>query len=130
MLERAISRGWDCRFSTELVSLQETTEGIVSQIRGKDGQCYKVTSKYLFGCDGARSQVVRELEIPLIKKPGGGLAINVFLEVNLEHLMHTRVGNLHWIIQPEKEYPPWAKMGIIRMVEPWTKYVFTDFYAC
>ncbi|KAH8647978.1 FAD binding domain-containing protein [Xylariales sp. PMI_506] len=124
LVDHAISRGWDCRFSTTLVSFEQTHEGIISQLRDNKGQSYKVISKYLFGCDGGRSQIVRDLQIPMIKKAGQGLAINIFAEVDMSHLVETRVGNLHWVIQPESEHPSWARMGIIRMVEPWNKWMF------
>ncbi|KAK9776272.1 putative FAD binding domain-containing protein [Seiridium cardinale] len=127
LLERALSRGWECRFNTTLVSFEETDDGIVSDIRDEEGRPYRITTKYLFGCDGARSQVVRQLGIPLIKKPGGGLAINVYVEVDMSHLVETRVGNLHWMMQPDSEHPPWARMALVRMVEPWTKWMFIIF---
>ena len=71
-------------------------------------QTYQIQSRFLFGCDGARSQVIRELGIPLIKKPGQGLALNVLLKVDMSHLVSNRTGNLHWVFQPEKEHPAWG----------------------
>ncbi|KAH8203534.1 hypothetical protein TruAng_002282 [Truncatella angustata] len=127
LVKRAISRGWDVRFNTTLLRFQEGDDQITSEVQDGDGRSYKISSKYLFGCDGARSQVVRQLEIPLIKKPGGGLAINVYAEVDMTDLMATRVGNLHWFIQPDSEHPPWARMALARMVEPWKKWMFIVF---
>ena len=84
---------------------------------------YAIHSKYLFGCDGARSQILRELAIPLIKKPGQGLAVNVLVKVDLTPYVQTRVGNLHWMFTPELEGVDFGWVCIARMVKPWTEYV-------
>ena len=86
-------------------------------------QIYRIQSKYLFGCDGARSQVLRHLQIPLIKKPGQGLAINILVKIDLSHIVKHRMGNLHWIMQPGEEAPSWGWTAIARMVKPWKEYV-------
>ena len=85
---------------------------------------FKIQSRFIFGCDGARSQVVRELDIPLIKKPGQGLALNVLVRADLSHVMGSRTGNLHWAFLPEKEYPPWGWAAVVRMVRPWNEWMF------
>ncbi|KAK5182804.1 hypothetical protein LTR16_010173 [Cryomyces antarcticus] len=83
----------------------------------------RIRSKYLFGCDGARSQILRQLQIPLVKKPGQGLAINVLVKVDLSHVVENRVGNLHWVMQPDEDHPAFGWTGIVRMVRPWNEYV-------
>jgi arginine utilization protein RocB len=55
----------------------------------------------------------------LIKKPGQGLAINILAEVDLSHLVEHRKGNLHLVMQPDEEHPPWGWTAIVRMVKPW-----------
>jgi len=86
---------------------------------------YRIQSRYLFGCDGARSQVVRELGLPLDRKPGQGLALNVLVRADLSHLMESRSGNLHWVVRPDEEsYPPWGWGVVVRMVRPWTEWMF------
>lgn len=57
---------------------------------------YSVRSRYLFGADGARSQIARQLELPMIKRPGQGFAVNILIEADMTHLMENRMGNLHW----------------------------------
>lgn len=85
---------------------------------------YQIQSRFLFGADGARSQVIRSVGIPLIKKPGQGLAINVLLKADLSHLVTNRTGNLHWVFQPEREHPAWGWACIVRMVRPWDEWMF------
>lgn len=88
---------------------------------------YKIRSKYLFGADGARSKVLQQLDLPLIKKPGQGLAHNVLVRADLSHLIKARMGNLHWIMQPDVECPDFAWSGIVRMVKAWNEWMFIMF---
>ena len=121
LVQRAASQGWDIRFRTSFVDFKKEADGkILSRIRDELTKTeYFVRSQYLFGADGARSQVLRELKIPLIKKPGQGLALNVLVKVDLSDYVEARKGNLHWVFQPEREYSDFAWSGLIRMVKPW-----------
>jgi hypothetical protein len=64
---------------------------------------------------------LRQLQIPLIRKPGQGLAINVLARVDLQHVMENRMGNLHWILRPTEEHPAFGWTGLARMVKPWSE---------
>ena len=126
LVNRARQRGWDIRFSTALTSFDDQgPKGVTSTVKEADsGYEYAIRSRFLFGCDGGRSQVVRQLNLPLLKKPGQGIALNVLVEVDLTHLVKTRVGNLHWCIQPDRPHPRWGHMAIARMVKPWHEWMF------
>jgi 2-polyprenyl-6-methoxyphenol hydroxylase-like FAD-dependent oxidoreductase len=39
-------------------------------------QTYKIRSRFLFGADGARSAIVKQLDLPLDAKPGQGIAMD------------------------------------------------------
>lgn len=123
---RAVHGGWTLRFNTRLVTFTRPEKDvIISEVKDDvTGKTYKIQSKYLFGCDGARSQVVRDLKIPLDKKPGQGLALNVLVRADMSHLIPNRTGNLHWVFLPEKDYPPWGWAGLVRMVKPWKEWMF------
>lgn len=71
--------------------------------------------------------MIKQLEVPLIKKPGQGVAINVLVKADLSHLVDSRKGNLHWIMQPDCEHPDFGRMAIVRMVRPWTEWMFILF---
>lgn len=126
LTRRAIHLGWKMRFDTSLVSFtRPSPEVIISEVRDSlTNQTYRIQSRFLFGCDGARSQVVRELKIPLIKKPGQGLALNVLVKADMSHLVKSRTGNLHWVFQSDKEHPPWGWAAVVRMVKPWAEWMF------
>jgi 2-polyprenyl-6-methoxyphenol hydroxylase-like FAD-dependent oxidoreductase len=82
-------------------------------------QVFQIKSKYLFGCDGARSQVVRVAKLPLAKQPGGGSAFSALVDVDLSHVMEDRKGFLHFIIRPDEETSKYGFLGNFRMVKPW-----------
>ncbi|KAK0631378.1 FAD binding domain-containing protein [Immersiella caudata] len=126
LTRRAVLKGWTLRFNTTFVSFtRPTPDAIIITTRDDlSKRTYKIQSRFLFGCDGVRSQVIRELGIPLIKKPGQGLALNVLLKADLSHLVTNRTGNLHWVFQPEKEHPAWGWACIVRMVRPWNEWMF------
>ncbi|KAK1758585.1 FAD binding domain-containing protein [Echria macrotheca] len=126
LTRRAVHRGWTLRFNTSFLTFSRPEpDVIISEVRDEvTKQTYKIQSRFLFGCDGARSQVIRELRIPLIKKPGQGLALNVLLKADMSHLVANRTGNLHWVFQPEKEHPAWGWACIVRMVKPWDEWMF------
>lgn len=81
----------------------------------------------MFGADGARSRIVKQLNLPLAVKPGQGLAINVLVKADLSHLVAHRKGNLHWVTQPDREHPDFGWMAIVRMVRPWDEWMFILF---
>jgi 2-polyprenyl-6-methoxyphenol hydroxylase-like FAD-dependent oxidoreductase len=130
LVRHAALKGWTTRFNTSFLTFSRDSKdgAITSTVRDDlSNHTYHIRSKYLFGCDGARSQVLRELKIPLIKKPGQGLALNVLVKVDLSAYVDARKGNLHWVFQPEQEYPDFAWSGLIRMVKPWTEWMFILF---
>lgn len=45
------------------------------------------------------------------------------MEADMSHLMPTRMGNLHWILQPNIEAPDYAWIGCMRMVKPWHEWL-------
>ncbi|CZR67989.1 related to phenol 2-monooxygenase [Phialocephala subalpina] len=125
----ATQNGFSCRFDTSFLSFEKAADGtIVSTVQDNlTKHTYQIRSKYLFGCDGARSQVLRQLKIPLKKKPGQGLAINALVKVNLEHVVENRMGNLHWVMRPDEEQPNFGWTAIVRMVKPWSEWMFILF---
>lgn len=119
-------RGWKLRFNTSWLRFtRPSPDVIISEVHDQLlNKSYKIQSRFLFGCDGARSQVVRELKIPLIKKPGQGLALNCLVRADMSKIIQSRVGNLHWVFLTEKEHPKWGWAVVVRMVRPWTEWMF------
>ncbi|KAG5772881.1 hypothetical protein H9Q72_001060 [Fusarium xylarioides] len=130
LIRHATHNKFQVRFDTVLTSFSKDDKKgrIVATLKDKFSNLeYKINTKYLFGADGAQSQVVKQLDLPLERKPGQGLAINVLVKADLSHLVKYRQGNLHWVMQPDKEHPQFGWMGIVRMVKPWDEWMFILF---
>ena len=115
---------------TRFLSFDEdsSTGTIISMVEDAvTGQRYKIRSKYLFGADGARSVIVKQLGLELEGRQSDNLAIDVLVKADLSHLVEHRKGNLHWLIQPDVEHPDWGWLGVARMVKPWHEWIFSLF---
>ncbi|KAL1864813.1 hypothetical protein Plec18167_009645 [Paecilomyces lecythidis] len=124
LMRYATLHGFKCRWDTEFVSFEQDEKGVTTTLLDRLSQkSFQVRSKYLFGADGARSKIVQQAQIPLIRRPGQGFAINVLMEADMSHLMEHRKGNLHWILQPNLETPEWGWIGCMRMVKPWYEWL-------
>jgi 2-polyprenyl-6-methoxyphenol hydroxylase-like FAD-dependent oxidoreductase len=127
LIQRAIASGWTVRYDSTFQRFERKspTSRIISTIQDNlTGQTYQISSKYLFGCDGARSTIMRQLEIPLLRQPGQGLAFNILVDVDLSKHIEPRMGNLHVCLTPEIEHPPWGFAAIARVIKPWNQWIF------
>ncbi|KAK0704653.1 FAD binding domain-containing protein [Lasiosphaeris hirsuta] len=131
LVRHATTNGFTARFQTSLLSFTEPApeepEGkIAALVRDEvTNREYRIRTKYLFGADGARSAIVKQLGLPLSSGPGGGTMINVLVRADLAHLMEHRQGNLHWVMQPEREaVTDFGVACIVRMVKPWHEWLF------
>lgn len=130
LVRHATTNGFTTRFDTTLSSFTEDPKSRLITATMQDNlskQEYKIRTRYLFGADGARSRIVKQLNLPLMVKPGQGLAINVLVKADLSHLVEHRKGNLHWVMQPDREHPGFGWMAIVRMVKPWHEWMFILF---
>ncbi|KAE8406396.1 FAD binding domain-containing protein [Aspergillus pseudonomiae] len=129
LVRYATQHGFNARFNTSFVEFTEDDSGrILSTLYDEVlKQHYTVRSKYLFGADGARSRIMKQLQIPLISKPGKGVAINVLVKADLSNLIKHRMGNLHFILQPDRPHSLFGWLCIARMVKPWHEWMFILF---
>ncbi|KAL2000629.1 hypothetical protein VTN02DRAFT_2844 [Thermoascus thermophilus] len=130
LLRYATMNGFKCRFDTSFIEFvdDDKTGTVTTTLQDNvSGTRYKVRSRYLFGADGARSPVLKQLGLPLNAKPGQGLAINVLVKADMSHLMEHRAGNLHWLFQPDRAHPAFGWSCIARMVKPWYEWMFILF---
>jgi 2-polyprenyl-6-methoxyphenol hydroxylase-like FAD-dependent oxidoreductase len=128
LLRYATHHGFKCRMDTKFLSFEQDAHSVTTTVQDLvTGQIQKIKSRYLIGADGARSQIVKQLGLELDVKPGGGVALDVLVKADLSHLMKHRTGNLHWLMQPDVEYPDFGWMGVARMVKPWNEWIFSLF---
>ncbi|KAI8622881.1 FAD binding domain-containing protein [Xylariaceae sp. FL1651] len=126
LVRYASTHGFHFRFSTELLSVEEvpgTSESLCT-IRDLISQHeFQFRAKYVFGADGARSQVARILGLKYLVEPRPGNATNVILKVDLSHIMSKeRYSGLHNIIQPDRKNFP-GMVAIMRPIRPWDQWI-------
>ncbi|OCT49634.1 2,4-dichlorophenol 6-monooxygenase [Cladophialophora carrionii] len=130
LLRYATQHGFPCRFSTRLTRFDTSApDFVLAEVEDRIyGTTQKVRCKYLYGADGAKSIVVKQLGLPMSIKPSQGIALNVLVRADLSDIMKSRTGNLHYIIQPDAEQQDFAAWSIMRMVKPWYEWLVIMMY--
>lgn len=130
LVKYASHHGFAVRFSTQLISAEKdsATDDWVCSVEDlvrKDS--YQIRTKFLFGADGARSQVARSTDAKLSSMPSQGIACNVIFTADLGHLMDGRHAQLHTIINPAGK----SRFGngpVIRVIRPWREWMIISFF--
>ncbi|KAJ3579713.1 hypothetical protein NPX13_g849 [Xylaria arbuscula] len=116
---------WDYEYLGFTVGKDADAGKIYSTVKDLvSGQNITIISNYLCGADGARSVVARELQLPFNEQPTSGLALNVFFEADLTHLMTHSPGLIHMLLRPDKPQPDYCAVTIGRQIEPFSQWVF------
>ncbi|KAI1335284.1 FAD binding domain-containing protein [Xylariaceae sp. FL0016] len=129
LVKYASQHGFEVRYSTTLVGVVKIPEaGFACTIRdGLTQNTLKVNTKYLFGADGARSQVSQSLGFRFLSEPTGGYACNVLLRAEIGHLMlKDRVARLNWIMRPDRT-TFFGMVPTLRLVRPWGEWLLVCF---
>lgn len=125
LVKWATAHGWQIRWDTKLIDFTEEecsqsnkkiVTKVVDQISGFE---YSIRTRFLFGADGGRSLVAKQLDLPFTSMPGGAPAYNVLVRADFGHLMPYRQGNLHVLPRIDKD---WPFVAIARMVKPWKEW--------
>ena len=128
LVKYVTQHGFQVRFSTELTKVErEASSRFLCTLRDLvTGAEYQVRAKYVFGADGGRSKVARELNFAFAEGPSLGVAINVLLRADLDHMIPgAREAALHTVVQAGSQ-SEFAKAGgatIMRMIRPWTEWL-------
>ena len=78
LLREATVRGVITNFNTEFQLFIQDTDGITTTVKDIiSNNVYQIRSKFLVGCDGGRSEIAKQLQIPMLTQPGQGIAINM-----------------------------------------------------
>ena len=126
LLAEATRCGAHVRFDTELVSFEQSPEGVVAILADRlTGEQFTVNSKYMVGADGANSRVVADLDLTLEGQSGIGFAYNIFCEMDLSRYTAHRQGSLYMILQAGAA--DWAGPVVLRMVQAWDKWLVAVF---
>ncbi|KAF5561612.1 phenol 2-monooxygenase [Fusarium phyllophilum] len=133
LLRFASHNGFNVRFSTEIlkvdsISSQTTEPAYVCTVYDHIlKQEFKIRTRYLFGADGARSQIARQFDFHFLTKSPGPKACNVLFRADLpRHLTKSLLCGLHWTIQPDRALFP-GVVAHLRAVRPWNEWVLVAF---
>lgn len=121
LVEEAAARGAELRTSTEYLRHEQDEEGVTSHLRDDlTGHEYTVRSRYLVGADGARSQIVEELGLPIEGEMGRAGTVYARFHADLTTLVEHRPSILHRIL-----VPAFGEIGMstLRAVKPWTDWI-------
>lgn len=116
------------RFSTKLIGVKRSSGVWTCEVEDLiTKNVFEFHAKYIFGADGGRSIVARSLNFEFTKNASGGVACNVVVNADLDHVMHpARQADLHWIMKPDRK----TRFGIsptLRMIRPWKQWMLVAF---
>jgi 2,4-dichlorophenol 6-monooxygenase len=123
LVKNAAARGTQSRFSTEYVSHVQDADGVTTTVLDKvTGQEYTIRSKYLIGCDGARSKVAADIDLPMEGAMDIAGSMNITFKAELAELVGHRPSVLYWVIQPGANVGG-IGAGLVRMVRTWDQWL-------
>ncbi|KAI0535387.1 FAD binding domain-containing protein [Xylaria digitata] len=124
LVRYASSKGFQFRFSTKLVSVQEipgSADSLCTVVDLITRHEFQIRAKYVFGADGSRSKVAQALELKYIVEPRPGLACNILFKADIGHLIpRERYAGLHSIIQPDNFL---GMVPLMRLIRPWNQWI-------
>ncbi len=119
MLERARELGADIRMQHEVLSVSETSDGVIAHVQPRNGDPgFRVTAQYAIGCDGGRTTVGRDGGFEYEGEAGIGDAVTVWIDADLSKYTAHRSGALFFTITPGTE----DLVGVWTCVEPWKEW--------
>ena len=88
IMERARQLGTDVRFSSEVMSIKEDSNGVTTLLRDRaSGATSTVRSPYLIAADGAHSVVRRQLGIEMQGQPAFSKSVTIYFRADLRSLL-------------------------------------------
>ncbi|KAF4415062.1 3-propionate hydroxylase [Fusarium acutatum] len=91
----------DIRKGVSFVSLSQTKDSVTTIVEERaTGQLYRVRSKYVIACDGAKSKVRQYVNIQSDGEDSYETMMTIHFSANLREVVGDRVGMLHWLFDP------------------------------
>lgn len=127
LLDRAIEKKADVRFYNELLSIEQTTEGIVGKVRDRsNGEEYLVHARYAVAADGGRSLVAQQMGFEFQGEAKLISMLSMWLEVDLTKYTAYRPASIYMILQPGNSY--WVGSGTCVLVKPFNEWLLNRQY--
>lgn len=123
LLKNAAERGASVAFNTEYLGHEQDADGVTARLRDRlSGHEYSMRARYLVGADGARSQIVEELGLPLEGVMARAGTAYVIFRADLARYVAHRPSILHWIATSAAGFGE-IGMGLLRAVRPWDEWI-------
>lgn len=110
-------------FNTEYVSHEQDDAGVTVVLRDLRTQ-HEVTQRfrYVLAFDGAASRVASDVDLPFIGELARAGTVYALFDADLTKYVAHRPSILHWIFNRAAGVGE-IGMGLLRAVEPWTKWI-------
>ena len=123
LVENAAARGAQVSFNTEYLGHEQDADGVTVRLRNRvSGEEYSQRVKYLVGADGATSQIVEELDLPLEGVMARAGTVYILFTADLTQYVAHRPSILHWILNPAASFGE-IGMATFRAIRPWDKWI-------
>jgi 2,4-dichlorophenol 6-monooxygenase len=123
VLAAALEAGATVSFGVEYLSHEQDADGVTTRLRDRyTGVESEWRSAYLVGADGARSQVIDDLGLPVEGNMGRATTAYVQFHADLSSYTAHRPSILYWILDATAAYGE-IGMGLLRAVRPWTEWI-------
>ncbi|KAI1776933.1 FAD binding domain-containing protein [Hypoxylon cercidicola] len=127
LLAHAREKGADIRFDQELIGIEETSEGVLARVRDRTAQAeYQVRARYAVGCDGARSEVAKQIGFEFRGESGLMSMLSYWVEMDLTRYTAHRPACIYVISQPGDDY--WSGSGMLISTRPFTQWTVNRQY--
>jgi len=123
LIHHAASRGASLAMNTEYVGHEQDADGVTVSLRDRlSGRAYTVRARYLVGADGARSQIVEDLGLPLEGHAARAGTQYVLFRSDLSRYVAHRPSILYWIVTSNASFGEIGQ-GLLRAIRPWDQWI-------
>ena len=123
LLKNAAKRGATFSMNTEYLSHVEDAYGVTVTLRERlTGREYTMRAKYLIGADGANSQIVKNIGLPITGEMARAGTLYTLFNADLTRYVQHRPSILNWIVSPDASFGELG-VGMMRAVKPWTEWI-------
>lgn len=131
LLEHALEKGAEIRFSNELIDIQQTSEGVRARIRQRHSDPhsqaeYTVRARYAIAADGGRSVVAEQIGFGFKGEPGLMHMQTSWLEADVTQYTAYRPACIYMMVQPGNAF--WVGSGTLVAVKPFTEWLLNRQY--
>ena len=123
LVHHAAARGASLAMNTEYLSHVQDADGVTVALRDRlSGREHAVRAKYLVGADGARSQIVEDLGLPLEGHVARAGTHYTLFRADLSRFVAHRPSILYWIVTPDAAFGEIGQ-GLLRAIRPWDQWI-------